>query len=357
MKRSLNPCPSRAGFTLVELLVVIAIIGVLVALLLPAVQAARESSRQAACANKLKQLALAAHNHDSQKRELPYSTRPLTGPGRISWEIRVLPYLEQSGLYNQYDLNLSWSDTTIPASGSGSPKTLSNSQIVTTYLPVFTCPSTPQPERQDIDPDSATAALKVLTTLSNYSQSAATDYSPTIGVDIRLYNAGLVDQYGDGAMPKNKVSHLADIHDGLSNTILFGESAGRPFLYQLGRQIGDLTTNRVNGGGWGRPASDYSIDGSSYDGTTLVGPCAVNCTNGEDFQSYPITYYAKEGTGETYAFHPAGAYHAFADASVKLISKNINIRTYAKLVTRAKADPIVTSTTVTYPDKDVPDGL
>ena len=83
MKRSFNRRRPAAGFTLVELLVVIAIIGILVALLLPAIQAARESGRQAACSNKLRQLALAAHSHDAQKRELPYTTRPLTGPGAL----------------------------------------------------------------------------------------------------------------------------------------------------------------------------------------------------------------------------------------------------------------------------------
>jgi prepilin-type N-terminal cleavage/methylation domain-containing protein len=109
---------SKEGFTLVELLVVIAIIGILVALLLPAVQAAREAARRLQCQNNLHNLALAVLNFESQRKALPQSNdAPLSGPNRnkinllsgsrLSWMVRILPFVEQQQLYDQFDLGVS----------------------------------------------------------------------------------------------------------------------------------------------------------------------------------------------------------------------------------------------------------
>jgi hypothetical protein len=127
------------------------------------------------------------------------------------------------------------------------------------------------------------------------------------------------------------------VKDGLSNTIMYAESAGRPFLYRRGVKFADLTVNRVNAGGWSRPASDFSIDGASTDGATLPGPIAINATNGEDFAStsFPHPYYGTEGTAEVYSFHQGGAFVVFGDASVKFVNHDIDIREFAKMVTRA----------------------
>jgi prepilin-type processing-associated H-X9-DG protein len=153
----------------------------------------------------------------------------------------------------------------------------------------------------------------------------------------------LVDEFGPGALPKNKKPTFAEILDGLSSTILYAESAGRPYLYRRGKIVNeDLVENRVNGGGWARPASDFSIDGASWDGTTIPGPVAINATNGDDFGSlgpnagvFPDPFYGTEGSGEVYAFHPGGANVVFADGTVRFLDENIDIRLFARLVTRA----------------------
>src|SRR5262245_56741725 len=122
-------CPNafrRAAFTLVELLVVIAIIGVLVSLLLPAVQAARESSRRTKCQSNLRQWALAMHNFHDVNNNLPYFTR--TSPNRQTWAPCVMPYLEQGNLVSAYTLNVNWYD---------SP----NLAVTQLTLPLFSCPS------------------------------------------------------------------------------------------------------------------------------------------------------------------------------------------------------------------------
>jgi len=307
---------SHRGFTLVELLVVIAIIGILVSLLLPAVQSARESARRTQCANNLRQLALAAQNFHDTYRKLPSSIRPagLTPQPRISGHIQLLPFIEQKTAYDQYDLTRNWND---PA----------NALVTKLVVRSFICPATPEPKRLDGLPEATPWTADV---------AAVTDYSPTIGVDERLQIANLVDFAGPGMLPKNSEPRLAQVTDGLSNTILYGESAGRPVLYRRNQRVGALPGNRVNGGGWVRPASDFSIDGSSLDGMTIPGPCAVNCTNGDDFGSipFPHPYYGSEGSGEAYAFHPSGANFAFGDGSVRLLSQNIGIRDLARLVTR-----------------------
>ncbi|HEU0069560.1 MAG TPA: DUF1559 domain-containing protein [Nitrospiraceae bacterium] len=313
----------RAGFTLVELLVVIAIIGVLVSLLLPAVQAAREASRRSSCQNNLKQIGLAAHNFHDTYKKLPSSVRP-AGPTplpRIAGLTFLLPFIEQQNVYDQYDQTVNWSHA------NNLPLT---SQQIQTYL----CPSGTEPKRLDGDPQQSPWTPIV----------AATDYSPTIGVDQRLKTMNLVDDAGIGVLPKNGEPRFADVLDGLSNTIIYAESAGRPYVYRKGyKRIGNsLLTNRVNAGGWSRPASDFSVDGSSIDGATLPGSCPINCTNGEDIasQSFPYPYYGSEGTAEAYGFHPGGAQFAFADGSVRFIAQTIDIRDFARLVTRASNEVV-----------------
>jgi prepilin-type N-terminal cleavage/methylation domain-containing protein/prepilin-type processing-associated H-X9-DG protein len=133
---------SRRGFTLVELLVVIAIIGVLVSLLLPAVQAAREAARRMQCGNNLKQIALAVHNYHDTHRVFPSSgnhrdaARGLTPTNGFSWLAKALPFLEQQNLHNQLNFNLPMD--------SGSPTDITtNWGVIQTVVPTFLCPSDP----------------------------------------------------------------------------------------------------------------------------------------------------------------------------------------------------------------------
>ena len=97
---------ARFAFTLVELLVVIAIIGVLVALLLPAVQSARESSRRMQCTNQVKQWVLAMHNYNDTNLVMPYGPREIPATRRHSWVPAIWPFIEQQGLYNEYNFNV-----------------------------------------------------------------------------------------------------------------------------------------------------------------------------------------------------------------------------------------------------------
>jgi prepilin-type N-terminal cleavage/methylation domain-containing protein len=320
------------AFTLVELLVVIAIIGILVALLLPAIQAAREAARRTQCFDNLKNLALAVHNFHDAKKVLPTSIRPPspTNAARISGMTFLLPFLDEPALYARFDQVAGWAKPV-------------NLSIVGTRIGIMQCPSDPEnPDRLDGDPQAAAGWSP--------SIAAVTDYAATIYVDHRLKDAGLVDVAGSTTVPDvagsaglgmltyNVTSRLKDVTDGLSHTIMYAESAGRPAVYRRGALVSsDLSTSHVQGGGWARPASDISIDGSSADGTVEVGPCAVNCTNGVDVASvaYPHPYYGSVGTGEPYAFHPGVANFALGDGSARSISESIDIREFAKLVTRA----------------------
>ena len=377
---------SRRGFTLVELLVVIAIIGTLVGLLLPAVQSARESSRRTACSNNIRQLALACHNYaDANSGYLPNSARP--GTVRISWITRILPYIEQQAIYDKFDQTLNWGSST---ANTAAGFTIPNAVLAHTRIKAVECGSAPTPESHyDADPQTSTQPFPYPTDATRAVVNAAgngfstnglfcapTDYSPTVYIDAALANPtpatpndnladvaastaptnagntkaskgdGLLSKdYGDGFKPM-----LKDATDGLGNTVLLAESAGRPIVYR-GRARADGGTSaeqfparRVNAGGWVRPASDLSIDGSSANGATFrSSPTKViNATNGESVETaaFQTGYYGTDGGGEVYGFHPGGANIAFGDASVKMLSSDISIRLFSSLVTRAGGEVI-----------------
>ena len=131
---------SRPGFTLVELLVVIAIIGILIGMLLPAVQAVRSSARRISCANKVKQLALAVHNYESAQMTFPLNQigpGKAGGPGNYSWLVPLLPYMEQENVYRQFDLSVNNGD----GSGFRISSSHPNAAAASTKLDALLCPS------------------------------------------------------------------------------------------------------------------------------------------------------------------------------------------------------------------------
>lgn len=217
---------SRSGFTLIELLVVVAIIGVLVSLLLPAVQAARESARRTSCRNNLRQLAIAALNFESAQKVLPTGgelddsttpTNPSTGQAEpfptfslVSFFTAILPYAEETTVSAQYDPTHAYNDATAPQ----------NQTVAKTIIPWFLCPSSSidQP-----DPDGY----------------GTTDYFPTIGTDIDpatgVRNSLTIV---NGATGSTAPPTLAAVSDGTSHTILLAEASGRNFETSQWGQLG-----------------------------------------------------------------------------------------------------------------------
>ncbi len=308
--------PRRTGFTLIELLVVIAIIAILLGLLLPAVQKVRDAAARTQCQNNLKQIGLAIFNYESAYHALPSSTRPpgVTPLPRISWTIGVLPFIEQDNLARNYDRTTNWDSA-------------NNLPITSQPIKIFQCPAAPNPTRLDGDPQT-----------NVWNIVGITDYAASVGVSPLATNINPTGAFQPGILMKNQTDRLADVTDGLSNTLMVIESAGRPQIYQRGQIIGSVPDVKVNGGGWARPASDLDFLPSSPDGTTYPGTCAVNCTNGYNYPAYAAAPFGTEGTSAPYAFHTGVLNAAFGDGSVRTISSAISVTTFAALVTAQASD-------------------
>jgi prepilin-type N-terminal cleavage/methylation domain-containing protein/prepilin-type processing-associated H-X9-DG protein len=297
---------SRQGFTLVELLVVIAIIGILVGLLLPAVQSAREAARRMQCMNNMRQFGLAMHNHESTYKSFPESRpRDLAG-GRMSWCVVVLDFIEQSNLANIYNKNLRWNTASNVAAGQ-------------TVLPLFICPSSA----------SGSARLPASGTSSDLDGKVMgpSDYIVMHRLRHRFYTAnGLVNPRGtadhDGVLVPDKKTKIGEITDGTSNTILIMENGGRPNWYVLGRSQGTALP-RPEGFGWTDPDGGAgSMDGTdrqtgAINGGSGRGTCIMNCNN----------------DSEPYSFHIGGMNVSLADGSVRFLSESIDAGSFAALVT------------------------
>jgi prepilin-type N-terminal cleavage/methylation domain-containing protein len=325
---------SREGFTLVELLVVIAIIGILVALLLPAVQMAREAARRSQCSNNLHQIGLAVHNFHDQKRKLPSSVRPVeTSTVRVGVFTQLLPFVDEKTLWDQYSLDVNWSDAI-------------NTPVTAIRVSTYQCPSVPKPNRLDGNPDPLRSGGPDVWAADLV---AVGDYAATIGVDTRLPQVLPLVVAGTGVLPKNQVSSFADVTDGLSNTLMIVESGGRPFLYRRGGKLisEDQKKFRVNGGGWARPASDLLFAASNKLGTVVppsspVDARAMNSTNGDNVggAAYPHPYYGTEGTSQPFAFHNSGMNVVLGDASVRFVDEAIDIPVFAALITRDQGERV-----------------
>jgi prepilin-type N-terminal cleavage/methylation domain-containing protein/prepilin-type processing-associated H-X9-DG protein len=332
----------RSAFTLVELLVVIAIIGVLIALLLPAVQKARDAAGRIQCQNNLKQIALGLHNFHDTFKAFPQNHRPpgaTVGSVRERWFTQILEFIEQDALGKAYDPTTNWDSAT-------------NLPITSVQLSVAKCPSGANPTRLDNNP---AASAPTGWGTNNPPIIAVTDYAGVYGVHPAFSTAtGIVPNNPYGVITNSLGADpypvaITDIKDGTSNTILVAESAGRPFLFNQGgvQQGLDLTQHGVNGGGWSRPASEIWLIGfSDKAGTIPGGSFTINAANGVDAAgTYPLTVPAgaalgTDGSGQIFGFHAGGANIALADGSVRLITSSVTPAVISALVTRANGDVV-----------------
>ena len=303
---------ARKAFTLIELLVVIAIIGVLVGLLLPAVQSVREAARRSSCANNLKQQGLAFHNYMSANRAFP-SSRPNNED--MSWCTSLLEYFEEGNLASSYDTSVKWD-------------TAANVTAGQTNISLFQCPSA-DANRLAAD---GTAPANVVGKVMGPS-----DYLVFHRVRRGFYLAnGLADPGGDlsGGLDKNGPTREQEFVDGFSKTRLVVESASRPNHWKnVGGKLTSMGTllPRPEGYGWSDPDGGAgSMDGtSSTDGTinnkttgAPNGTCIMNCNN----DSEPLS------------LHNGGIQTLYADGSVSFGSEDVSASVWAASLTRKGND-------------------
>jgi len=290
---------AQRGFTLVELLVVIAIIGILIGLLLPAVQSAREAARTVQCKNNLHQIGLSFHMYHSTHKRLPITR------GGHNWTAYVLPNIEKDNLYGEIDFTKSWSH-------------VDNADAVATKVAVYQCPSSRLSELEYVY-------------LSGNRKAAPCDYAPTTFVSKNLVRAGFVRPRTNyegllwGSKGERKFKHCLD---GLSNTMILAEDTSRPQFW-AGGHIGPrnvpstggnfgVSNGVVKGAAWADPRNTIPMHGFTQDGLVSPGPCGINCTN----------------NNEMFSLHAASGVHALlADGSVRFLVDTTDIDVVASLIT------------------------
>jgi prepilin-type N-terminal cleavage/methylation domain-containing protein/prepilin-type processing-associated H-X9-DG protein len=297
---------SRRAFTLIELLVVIAIIGILIALLLPAVQKVRDAAARISCSNNLKQIGLALHNYHDTYGTFPPGQHVVGGKYYANWAIMILPYIEQNTLAAQYDNTM--------------PNDAPDNQLVRhTFVKIYTCPVDPnaneilQPETwPDREVTYMTGSYRAMGGESNDGFNMWS--APGEIHDNNPNFKGVMHSDGDSGLAPER---LTDITDGTSTTLLAGERTTK--------------THQTRTTFWADSYNLYSVSGAypqsgslfnDYDACSLVVRDIATC---------------KYGWG---SLHEGGINYVFCDGSVHLIPTGIDMNVFVALATIANGEVV-----------------
>jgi type II secretory pathway pseudopilin PulG len=332
---------------MVELLTVIAIIGMLIGILLPALQSARETARRSQCLNNIRQVGLAVLVCAEAKRWLPVASytadsanfakfpKPPEGnPGRRehSWRIVIMPYLEEGGTLRNYDMNKHWWDETSNA-GAGSIDPVlgvpadSNAGIAMAHVNVFVCPSAPPVPKVTIPAapisESNRPALSAwLQNPGGADLETVTGVSPGV-ISPERYHLG--SSAAKGMLEKDRVTRLREVADGMGKTILAVECGGRPLVYRGSRNPVPGEVNR--GSGWADSLGTFMISAIREDGLPGAAPNAgvpLGATN----------------DGAPFGFHRGGVNAVFGDSSARHLDPDISLSVMCALVTKAGGEMV-----------------
>jgi prepilin-type N-terminal cleavage/methylation domain-containing protein len=311
---------SRAarGFTLVELLVVIAIIGLLMAIVLPAVQQAREAARRTNCRSNLRNLGLALHSYHDTYGSFPFGFNS----HETLWSAMILPQIEQQSLYETL---------VFQESGPGQwDADSANEKAACTIIPILRCPSMAAPDHLDDNPSGSVMEGRVPVSYRACSGSNGwSDAAATIPPSAPLGAVALDSLQLNGVFFGDSQMRLADVIDGASSTILVGESYTDPLFIKDGQAMDYWQLGAPETGTWypgGSGGTEFS------EGIGSVGP---RMNSRLDLSVPGAVMEVSFGS-----YHPGGAMFCLGDVSVRFIAESVNLDVYRALGSRAGREPV-----------------